>query len=57
MVSKYAMFILEAVQAWFNPNLKDGKTIHHRGDGTFTVDGEIISLQDRMTTWQEYVDE
>jgi flavin reductase (DIM6/NTAB) family NADH-FMN oxidoreductase RutF len=57
MVLKYNMFILEAVLAWFNPNLKDGKTMHHRGDGTFTVDGEIISLQHRMTKWQEHVDE
>lgn len=57
MVSKYNMFVLEAVQAWFNPELKDSKTIHHRGDGTFTVDGEVINLQNRMTKWQEYVDE
>jgi hypothetical protein len=25
---------------------------HHRGDGTFTLDGETIDLKDRMTKWQ-----
>lgn len=54
MVSKYNMFILEPVKAWVTPHLKDHKTIHHRGDGTFTVDGKVINLQDRMTKWKEY---
>jgi flavin reductase (DIM6/NTAB) family NADH-FMN oxidoreductase RutF len=56
MISRYNMFVLEAVQAWHNPKLKDHKTIHHRGDGTFMVDGEIINLQDRMVKWQEYAE-
>jgi len=25
---------------------------HHRGDGTFTLDGPTIDLKDRMTKWQ-----
>lgn len=57
MVSKYNMFVLEAVQAWSNPNLEDRRTMHHRGDGTFVVDGEIMNLKDRMVKWQEYVEE
>lgn len=56
MVSKYNMWILEPVKAWVTPRLKDHKTFHHRGDGTFTVDGKVINLQDRMTKWQEYQD-
>lgn len=25
---------------------------HHRDDGTFTLDGPIVDLRDRMTKWQ-----
>lgn len=57
MVSKYNMFVLEAVQAWSNPELMGQKTMHHRGDGTFVVDGDSINLQDRMVKWREYVEE
>lgn len=57
LVTKYNMFLLEAVQAWSNPELKDHKTFHHRGDGTFMIDGEVIDLQHRMIKWQEYVEE
>ncbi|MEJ0051136.1 MAG: flavin reductase family protein [Methylovirgula sp.] len=43
-VNKYGIFILEVVKAWKNPAKFDAKTIHHRGFGTFAVDGEIIHL-------------
>lgn len=56
MVSKYNMWILEPVKAWVTPQSKNHKTFHHRGDGTFTVDGKVINLQDRMTKWKEYQD-
>ncbi len=42
--NKYCIFILEVVKAWKNPAKFDAKTIHHRGFGTFAVDGEIIHL-------------
>jgi flavin reductase (DIM6/NTAB) family NADH-FMN oxidoreductase RutF len=43
-VSKYGIFILEVVKGWQNPAKIHAKTIHHRGFGTFAVDGEIIHL-------------
>jgi flavin reductase (DIM6/NTAB) family NADH-FMN oxidoreductase RutF len=57
MVSKYSMWILKPVKAWINPNMKPGeggKMFHHRGDGTFVVDGEVLDLKDRMVKWQEF---
>jgi flavin reductase (DIM6/NTAB) family NADH-FMN oxidoreductase RutF len=42
--NKYNIFILEAVKAWHDPAKAHAKTIHHRGFGTFAVDGEIIHL-------------
>jgi flavin reductase (DIM6/NTAB) family NADH-FMN oxidoreductase RutF len=48
LVNKYCLFVLEVVQAWFDPAQKDPKTIHHRGFGTFVVDGETITLKSRM---------
>jgi flavin reductase (DIM6/NTAB) family NADH-FMN oxidoreductase RutF len=48
LVDKYNLFILEVVKAWADPKYKTAKTIHHRGYGTFAVDGEIIKLKSRM---------
>lgn len=59
MVSKYSMWVLKPVKAWINPSKKPGeggKMFHHRGDGTFVVDGEILDLKDRMVKWQEFQD-
>ncbi|OTA63610.1 hypothetical protein K449DRAFT_328635 [Hypoxylon sp. EC38] len=59
MVSKYSMWVLKPVKAWINPNKKPGeggKMFHHRGDGTFVVDGEVLDLKDRMVKWQEFQD-
>ena len=59
MVSKYSMWVLRPVKAWLNPARKPGeggKMFHHRGDGTFVVDGEVLDLKDRMVKWQEFQD-
>lgn len=48
MVNKYGLFILEVVKAWVDPRQADAKTIHHRGYGSFAIDGEIIQLESRM---------
>lgn len=56
LVSKYNMWVLKVVRGWINPDAKEGKTMHHWGDGTFTLDGEVINLQERMTKWKEYQD-
>ncbi len=48
MVSKYCLFILQIVQAWIDPGVKDPRTLHHRGHGRFMVAGETIRLKSRM---------
>jgi flavin reductase (DIM6/NTAB) family NADH-FMN oxidoreductase RutF len=48
LVNKYSLFVLEVFKAWIDPKQKDPKTIHHRGYGTFAVDGEIIRLKSKM---------
>jgi len=48
LVDKYNLFILEVVKAWIDPKRRNAKTIHHRGYGTFVVDGEVIKLKSRM---------
>ncbi len=48
LVNKYNLFILEVLKAWIDPAQKNPKTIHHRGYGTFVVDGETIKLKSRM---------
>ncbi|KAI8959005.1 hypothetical protein F5Y11DRAFT_334425 [Daldinia sp. FL1419] len=58
MVSKYSMWVLKAVKAWLNPSKKPGeggRMFHHRGDGTFAVDGEVIDLKDRMVKCTDYL--
>jgi flavin reductase (DIM6/NTAB) family NADH-FMN oxidoreductase RutF len=48
LVNKYNLFVLEVLKAWTDPAQKNPKTIHHRGYGSFVVDGEIIKLKSRM---------
>lgn len=48
MVSKYCLFVLEVVQAWMDPAVKDPRTLHHRGQGKFMVAGDTIKLASRM---------
>ena len=47
-VNRYNLFVLEVVAAWIDPAQKIPKTIHHRGYGTFVVDGKTIRLKSRM---------
>ena len=47
-VTKYNLFILEVVKAWIDPARKNPRTIHHRGYGTFAVDGKVIKLKSKM---------
>jgi flavin reductase (DIM6/NTAB) family NADH-FMN oxidoreductase RutF len=48
LVNKYNLFVLEVLKAWTDPVQKNPKTIHHRGYGTFVVDGETIRLKSKM---------
>ncbi|MCC6887829.1 MAG: flavin reductase family protein [Hyphomicrobiales bacterium] len=45
LVNKYNLFVLEVVKAWTDPKQKNPKTIHHKGYGTFAVDGRTIRLK------------
>jgi flavin reductase (DIM6/NTAB) family NADH-FMN oxidoreductase RutF len=48
LVNKYNIFVLEVLKAWTNPAQKNSRTIHHRGYGTFVVDGKTIKLASKM---------
>ncbi|MEU5320416.1 flavin reductase family protein [Streptomyces sp. NPDC021056] len=52
LVAAYHLFLLEPVRAWTDPSQPQPRLLHHRGDGTFSVDGEVIDLKYRMTKWQ-----
>jgi len=51
-VSRYSMWILEPVRAWVNGEREEKRTMHHKGDGRFVVDGEELDLRERMTKWK-----
>lgn len=48
LVNRYDLFVLEVVKAWTDPTRAERRTIHHRGYGTFVVDGEAITLKSKM---------
>lgn len=59
MVGKYAMWVLRPVKAWVNTEKRPGeggRMFHHRGDGTFVVDGEVLDLKAHMVKWQCFQD-
>ena len=47
MVNRHSLFVLEVLKAWIDPRQRNPRTIHHRGYGTFVVDGETIRLTSR----------
>ena len=48
MVADYCFFVLEVVEAWIDPAVKNPRTIHHLGRGNFMVAGERIQLRSGM---------
>ena len=48
MVNKYNFFILEVLKAWIAPSVKQPRTIHHLGKGSFMVAGRTIKLPSKM---------
>lgn len=48
MVPQYCLFVVEVVQAWLDPAVKEPRTIHHLGSGNFMVAGERIKLKSKM---------
>ena len=47
-INKYCLFVLEVVQAWRNPAVKNPKTLHHEGKGNFMVAGNRVKLKSAM---------
>jgi flavin reductase (DIM6/NTAB) family NADH-FMN oxidoreductase RutF len=54
LVDKYNLFVLEAVALWIDRGRKERRTLHHRGDGIFGVDGRTIDLRERMKLWKQF---
>ncbi len=48
LVNRFNLFVLEVVKAWRDPAQKAPRTIHHRGYGTFAVDGDTLKIASRM---------
>jgi len=48
MATKYNFFILEVLKAWIAPSIKQPRTIHHLGKGSFMVAGRTIKLPSKM---------
>jgi len=48
----YNLFVLKATRIWINESRKERRTMHHRGDGTFVVDGGTLDLKERMVKWR-----
>ncbi|MGO9177120.1 MAG: hypothetical protein ACLPT6_14330 [Desulfobaccales bacterium] len=55
LVSKYNLFILQAIKVWTDPERQGRRMIHANGDGTFVVDGRTINLKKKMVKWQAFV--
>ena len=54
LVRKYDLHILEAVAIGYDDARQEKRTLHHNGDGTFTVDGRVLDLKARMTKWRQF---
>lgn len=47
-VERHNLFVLDVVKAWHDPGQVALKTLHHKGYGTFVIDGEEINLASKM---------
>jgi flavin reductase (DIM6/NTAB) family NADH-FMN oxidoreductase RutF len=54
LVERYSLFILQATALWIDDDRAERRTLHHNGDGTFTVAGRTIDLRQRMTLWKQF---
>ena len=54
LVDSYGLWILSARAAWRRPE-RPAPEFHHRGDGTFSENGPVHDLRDRMTKWQDLI--
>lgn len=47
-VERHNLFVLDVVRAWHDPDRPAPKTLHHKGYGTFVIDGEEVTLASKM---------
>ena len=52
LVDDHDLWLLRVERAWIDPAAPAAGEIHHRGDGTFSTNGELIDLRTRMTKWE-----
>ncbi len=54
MVDRYSLFVLSVKTITVNDSRKERRTLHHNGDGTFSIDGTTIDLRNRMVRWKQF---
>ena len=50
IVKKYNIVVLDAVAAYFDTSLKEKRTVHAVGDGTFIIDGRKLNRKKLMAS-------
>ncbi len=53
---RYNLLVLEVQRIWVDNTRQEKRLIHHKGDGRFSVDGEMIDLGERMVKWRYLMD-
>ncbi|MDQ7969652.1 MAG: flavin reductase family protein, partial [Oxalicibacterium faecigallinarum] len=53
LVADYDLWLLRIEQAWIDPAAGDAPEVHHRGNGTFSTNGDFLDYRSRMTKWPE----
>lgn len=51
LVDDHDLWLLRIERAWIDASAPVDGEIHHRGNGTFSVNGDLIDLRTRMTKW------
>lgn len=54
LVEDYSLWLLRATAAWIRPGADLTSEFHHRGNGTFSTNGELHDLRDQMTKWKYF---
>jgi flavin reductase (DIM6/NTAB) family NADH-FMN oxidoreductase RutF len=52
LLKSHNLFVLRATKLWINESRKERRTMHHRGDGVFSVDGDTLDLRRLMVKWR-----
>lgn len=47
-IEEYGLLIFRGIKVWENMHIRERRTFHANGDGTFVIDGEIRNLRERM---------